>query len=215
MLRPPRHARTWLSIATLALSIGCKAEIGDSCSVGTDCSQTGSRTCDTKMPDGYCTIYSCLHDTCPDEAACIGFMVSQSTAKECLETSNRNRLRTFCMRKCSSDGDCRSGYSCLDLNAPNNPWNSVLVDENQSHSKVCTLDYAAMPAVENKTSKADFCTAGTFEDNGYYDVSSGGAGGSSSGSSSPTTGGSTGSGGESSKLSTSTVQGGATMVTGT
>jgi hypothetical protein len=121
------------------------------------------------------------------------------------------------MRKCSSDGDCRSGYSCLDLNAPDNPWNSVLVDENQSHSKVCTLDYAAMPAVENKTSKTEFCTAGTFEDNGYYDVSTGGASGVGTGSGgatgSGTSTGATESGGKSSASSTSTVQGGATMVT--
>jgi hypothetical protein len=71
-----------------------------------------------------------------------------------------------------------------------------------------------MPAVEDKTSKSEFCTAGTFEDDGYYNVGSGGSSASGGGSSSPTTGGSTGSGGESGKFSTSTVQGGATMVTG-
>lgn len=180
MFWPPRHTPFLKYLALFALSIGCQAEIGDSCSLGTDCSQTGSRTCDNKMPNGYCTIYNCEHDDCPEEAACIGFMVAQSTASECVSTSDRSRLKTFCMRRCSSDGDCRSGYTCEDLNEPNNLWNSVLVDTKHSNGKVCAVAYSALAAIEKDESNSDYCTAGTYEDDGYYDVTSGGAGGQSS-----------------------------------
>lgn len=177
MLRPPSHELGLKWLALLALSLGCQPKIGEDCSIGTDCSQTGSRTCDATMPHGYCTIYNCEPDKCPSEAACIGFAISPSTVSLCASTSETRQLRTFCMRRCSSDGDCRSGYACLDLNEEGNPWNAALMDEKRSSGKVCTVAYSAMPAVEDKDVEAAYCTSGAYEDNGYYDVSSGSGGG--------------------------------------
>lgn len=106
MVRPMAWlpARTSLVVgATLALAAGCSPAIGDSCSSSLDCSVQGDRICDLASPRGYCTIPNCEASECPDEGACIEFF------------SEPQRLtRTYCMRKCSSDGDCRTdqGYRC-------------------------------------------------------------------------------------------------------
>jgi hypothetical protein len=81
------------------------------------------------------------------------------------------------------------------MNEPNNKWNAVLMDENRSSGKVCTLAYSAMPAVDDdENTTAAYCTSGSYDSDGYYDVSSGiGGGGGQSGTSQ---GGSSGQGGE-------------------
>jgi len=130
-----------LSICAL-LGLGltaCGSEIGDSCSINTDCSTTGERICDRSQIDGYCTIVGCDYDTCPEESVCVRFFVGEFTDKPCdpvtedLQNSDgtddcafsetcslggqcvpRSAEARYCMRRCSDSGDCRGGYECRD-----------------------------------------------------------------------------------------------------
>jgi len=120
----------------VVLLIGCGKEIGDKCVIGADCDPNGQRQCDTSSKEGYCTVQGCDYNTCPDEAACIRFFTGSFTNRPCDPESEDNGTDTcspdelcsfaghcvprsseirFCMRKCDSDGDCRDGYECRDL----------------------------------------------------------------------------------------------------
>jgi hypothetical protein len=191
------------ALALSGLLFACNPKIGDDCSTSTDCSSSGTRSCDTKMPGGYCTVFNCEPDSCPGEAACIGFVLSVSTLLECANPGESRELRTFCMRRCSNDGDCRSGYKCINLNEEGNAYSSALVDKKRSSGWVCALEYAAMPAVDERSvAVAEYCTAGTFVDDGYYDLSTGGQGSGGQGS------GGQGSGGQGSAGEAGASQGG-------
>ncbi|MEO8184415.1 MAG: hypothetical protein ABI895_36870 [Deltaproteobacteria bacterium] len=132
-----RFSRGWALLAAWVLW-SCQPEIGDSCANASDCSQQGERTCDTTLPGGYCTKFGCSADSCPSEAACIGYQTLVSIAPECASLQVRPRLqRTACMLSCAKDGDCRSGYVCVDM-AQTNPWGALLIDRSGS-GKVCTL----------------------------------------------------------------------------
>lgn len=117
----------------LLLAPGCKDEIGDSCSVASDCSQDGDRICDNTQHNGYCTVLGCDYDTCPDESVCVRFYSVGDTGVPCdnatedvstddCGSSERCALGGFCvpvasetrycMRKCSGDGGCRDRYEC-------------------------------------------------------------------------------------------------------
>jgi hypothetical protein len=114
---------------------GCGNEIGDACFVPVDCSPNGDRACidASATSEGYCTIQGCDLTTCPDEAVCVRFFNGAfdktcdpadpngaacsfdelcSIAGKCVARSAEVR---FCMRTCGSDGDCRDGYECRDL----------------------------------------------------------------------------------------------------
>ncbi|HEV8548501.1 MAG TPA: hypothetical protein VGQ57_05715 [Polyangiaceae bacterium] len=131
------------------VAIGCRPKIGDHCKTSTDCSQVADRLCDISQPDGYCTIYNCEPKDsngatkCPDEAACIVFAAERSAVTGCA-----NRLgdtpysRTFCMRTCENQTDCRNGYICIDVGAPGNQWAAVDAD---GPAKVCTQPFSASP----------------------------------------------------------------------
>jgi len=80
---------------------GCKQHIGDSCGSSTDCSVTGERQCDLAQPGGYCTVFSCDPDTCP-EGACVEWRFIPSRTAE-----------TWCMKTCNNTGDCRFEYACV------------------------------------------------------------------------------------------------------
>ena len=92
-----------LLLAGLAslVGTGCKEHIGDSCGNSTDCSVTGERQCDLAQPGGYCTVFSCDPDTCP-EGACVEWRFIPSRTAE-----------TWCMKTCDNTGDCRFEYSCV------------------------------------------------------------------------------------------------------
>lgn len=137
MFGPHTRSASWL-LAALLLGAGCGAEIGDECSTNVDCSPTGERICDVSQQGGYCTIQGCQLRSCPEEAACIAFYpttflsvacdpstedavqledaTNDCTADEVCLSSGVCALATqeqrFCMRKCGSDDDCRSGYEC-------------------------------------------------------------------------------------------------------
>lgn len=134
-------------VAALAMVGACGKEIGDACTIAPDCSPNGDRICDTSQTDGYCTIQGCDVDTCPGESVCVRFFTGRFSNKECdydtrgLEDTRIRRCSLdelcaldghcvarsseirFCMRKCSSDGDCRGDsnddgrddYECRNL----------------------------------------------------------------------------------------------------
>jgi hypothetical protein len=125
-------------LLVLALfAAGCGKEIGDACIVNSDCDPNGQRICvDPNTKSGYCTIQGCDFDTCPSEAACIRFFTGQFNNKLCnamtedVSTDDcsldelcdlsghcvaRSSEVRYCMRKCSTDGDCRDGYECRNL----------------------------------------------------------------------------------------------------
>lgn len=90
------------ALALLLLSAtGCAPEIGDRCSVSTDCSVNGDRICDTAQPRGYCTVQGCDPDSCPNSSVCVEWRFEPSRTTQ-----------TYCMERCNS-GCGREGYECV------------------------------------------------------------------------------------------------------
>ncbi|MCB9576842.1 MAG: hypothetical protein H6717_07435 [Polyangiaceae bacterium] len=143
-----------VAAAALLFAAGCNPQIGDSCSVSTDCSNVGDRLCDTTQPGGYCTIFNCEPGSCPDEAICIAFSSSVSLACEDPQGGGRLR-RTFCMRSCEGDSDCRGGYRCIDM-GKDNPWGAGVVEGSVGNSKVCIVPYSGAPMAEDPNTEV--CT---------------------------------------------------------
>jgi hypothetical protein len=106
---------TAVFLAALAAA-GCRPEIGDECLTSLDCSSQGDRLCDTSQPEGYCTIFGCEPDACPDNSICVGFGLELDPA--CSEANDGTDPRwprferTFCMLACETTDDCRDGYVC-------------------------------------------------------------------------------------------------------
>jgi hypothetical protein len=90
-------------VVALALALfGCPKQIGDSCSLSSDCSINADRVCDLAQPSGYCTVPGCEANGCPSEAMCVSF------------DAHAPRLRRrFCMKGCNGNDDCREGYRCV------------------------------------------------------------------------------------------------------
>ncbi len=112
---------------------GCTPSIGDKCTLSTDCSLRGDRLCDTSQPGGYCTIFNCAGNSCPDYATCVLFHPSiQGCGYD--DRSPSRTGRSFCMASCSGNSECRGGYTCEDPLAA--PWNAMILDNNQV-KRVC------------------------------------------------------------------------------
>ena len=84
-----------LVLAALLVCAGCAREIGDECSLNSDCGT--ARICDTSQPGGYCTISPCRSGDCPSEATCVDFSTEVS----------------YCLRWCDDLNPCRTGYHCV------------------------------------------------------------------------------------------------------
>jgi hypothetical protein len=139
-LMPWLHRAARLLVLALLLVVGCTPQIGDTCTVSTDCSQLGDRLCDASQPDGYCTVFNCEPDTCPTDGngVCVAFFPQLDPACGGADSAQSPRFeRTFCMRGCDSDSDCRSGYACV---APSDPSrNAQIVDAAPAKYKVCMV----------------------------------------------------------------------------
>jgi hypothetical protein len=113
---PPRmDVRGIALFAIAALALGCTPVIGDPCVTSLDCSQLGDRLCDASQPLGYCTIFNCEPDKCPDGTLCLSF--GDKTDPACTQYDPRwaRFERSFCMAPCTSDDDCRApDYVCVD-----------------------------------------------------------------------------------------------------
>jgi hypothetical protein len=134
-LMPRLSEKLWLLCALLAVAAGCKPKIGDDCRISTDCSAAADRLCDITAPGGYCTVYNCEPDTCPeDESLCVEFGAQRSPIAKCVDKQSPSPYaRAFCMATCDKDSDCRSGYTCEDLSDRANPWAAVLIDRNRGN----------------------------------------------------------------------------------
>jgi hypothetical protein len=121
-----------------AAIVGCAPKIGDHCLVSSDCATNGSRVCDTSQPDGYCTIFNCADDSCPNSAACVVLMPAvPGCSYDDYEAPSRSS-RKLCLATCNSDSDCRTdnGYICA--SPLNSPWSAIILDNNQGE-KVCIV----------------------------------------------------------------------------
>ncbi|RMH42891.1 MAG: hypothetical protein D6689_06940 [Deltaproteobacteria bacterium] len=131
-----------VAVFTLLAAAACGDQIGDSCSISSECSQTGDRFCDTTQPGGYCTVIGCDYGTCPEEAVCVRFFpagplpdsvpcnhatedapggTDDCTFDEICTLADycapRSAEVRFCMKTCADDGDCRDDYECRDKQA--------------------------------------------------------------------------------------------------
>ena len=119
-----RVVHAW-AVLLLALSslVACQKQIGDACTVSTDCSSRGDRLCDTSQVNGYCTVFNCTGDItntprttpdCPNEAVCVLFGASVPGCPTNDRHDPPRTGRTLCLRKCNHDSDCRTneGYHC-------------------------------------------------------------------------------------------------------
>jgi hypothetical protein len=103
-----------------AVGLACSPQIGKKCSISTDCSQLGDRLCDSTQPGGYCTVFNCEPDSCPN-AICVGFDPTLDPACGTAANGRPPRFeRTFCLAQCSSTSDCRDQYECVDLSTTAN-----------------------------------------------------------------------------------------------
>ncbi|HEX8113396.1 MAG TPA: hypothetical protein VF516_36955 [Kofleriaceae bacterium] len=129
-------------LAAGALVGGCGKEIGDACTLASDCSPNGDRICQCSncsgtdptgdSAKGYCTIQGCDFGTCPGEAVCVRFFTGSFDNKPCTpQTADtdcsidelcslagncvpRSAEVRYCMLKCDSGGDCRDNFECRD-----------------------------------------------------------------------------------------------------
>ena len=91
----------WLPV--LVVATACAPAIGDSCSTSLDCSFNGERICDSSYPGGFCTVFGCDKDTCPDDAVCVEFRFATPRLAE-----------SSCLAPCEGNGDCRDEYVCTE-----------------------------------------------------------------------------------------------------
>jgi len=150
----PRKPLRWswlfaVTATTLAGLIGlaCQPSIGDRCSLSTDCSQRGDRLCDRSqlgLGGGYCTVFNCTGNGCPDEAACV---VSGAAVPGCgySDRGISRSARSFCLKTCTADSDCRTleGYRCKGLVRPglgtsDTTIEGVILDDDQT-KRVCVF----------------------------------------------------------------------------
>jgi hypothetical protein len=175
-LMPGLSEKLLLLLALLAVGAGCKPQVGDDCKISTDCSAAGDRLCDITAPGGYCTVFNCEPNSCPDgESLCVQFGAVRSPACEAEPSPTPSPYaRTFCMATCDDDSDCRSGYTCQDLSPRDNDWGAVLIDTNRGN-KACVVPLSGKAVPRDKPN--DVCDASTGDGAGDGDGGQGGAGG--------------------------------------
>jgi hypothetical protein len=124
--------------AAAAVLSGCSPHIGDHCNLNTDCSIQGTLFCDTSQPNGYCTFFNCIPDSCQNNAVCVMLRPSVPGCPYDDYQSPARTARTMCLAPCSQDSDCRTseGYVCA--NPTHEPWNAIVVDNTQGQ-KVCLV----------------------------------------------------------------------------
>jgi len=146
------YARLAVSSLLFVLA-GCRPQIGDDCVSSIDCSAQGDRLCDTSQFEGYCTIFSCDPDSCPDDdSVCVGFGLELTAT--CLNDEGAVPAdprwprfeRTFCMAPCEEDDECRDGYQCR---APaEHGATSIDIESEIRNSKVCFAASTAPPPAD-------------------------------------------------------------------
>ena len=143
MLRP-----FFILLAVLAL--GCNAEIGDECAYDIDCSPDGDRTCDNNQPGGYCLIITCSPDQCPNEASCVEFITPSPDLEQENEDASAlyaqlepNRSRTYCLKRCRTDSQCRGSYHCAIGEELEVELNAEIIDTKYTDRGICVPNLAS------------------------------------------------------------------------
>lgn len=138
--------RTWVFSFSLLALVGCGKDIGDACKSINECISTDiDRLCLTQdgegFPGGYCTKFNCGGaNQCPEEATCVAYRSTLGGSGMCESGESASRLqRNYCMLRCDSDGDCRSGYKCLPADG-DNPLGARIIDKHVG-GKICALSY--------------------------------------------------------------------------
>jgi hypothetical protein len=168
---PPSTARgraILLAICTFGAT-GCAKEIGDACTVNADCNgSTSDRICDTTQPSGYCTVFSCSRGTCPSEARCVAYGTS---IPGCGYDDRRlpRTARSFCLKECEGNSDCRDGYVCEDPTKA--PWNAVVLDDGRPRVCVVAASFE-FDNVKTPTAPRDPDAGVCLADEGRYDAGS-------------------------------------------
>jgi len=173
-LRPKLQSRFALA-AFVALVIlgGCTPKIGRECTTSLDCSQQGDRLCDNTQPNGYCTIFNCEPDKCPEgDGICVAFLSEVDPACGATDGVSWGRFeRTFCMAGCEIDEDCRAGYECVEPTSRD----GRILDFEPLSKRICIVKIAPPPA---PTSIPEVCRPPEVEFNlPTYTPGTGGAGG--------------------------------------
>ena len=167
-----RAAAFFASVALASALIGCSAEIGDDCSNSTDCSSTGDRLCDTTQPGGYCTLFNCEPDRCPEEASCVAFDQQLDPDPACNDPQRWARFeRTFCLKTCESNSDCRGGYVCAspaDLAAG---YHARVIDAGKPGARVCIVNTRRTPPLTSEQPPAVCQPSGPDFDVPYTETS--------------------------------------------
>lgn len=118
------------------VAAGCLPKIGDPCSSSLDCSQRGERLCDTTQTAGYCTIFNCEPDSCPDSATCVAFNHVVDPACGTTNDGSWPRFeRTFCVWPCNETTECRDGYECVEVAGRG----GLVLDQENPREKVCLV----------------------------------------------------------------------------
>jgi hypothetical protein len=154
-----------LLLALVGAAVGCKPQIGDDCSVSTDCSASADRLCDITAPGGYCTVFNCEPNSCPeDESLCVMFNAQRSWLPQCENKQSPSPYeRSFCMATCKKNNDCRDGYVCRDISVTNE-WNALLIDKDRGN-KACLVPVTTEPPREYDTPGfGDVCHPRASED---------------------------------------------------
>jgi hypothetical protein len=112
------------------------------------------RNCDHSQPGGYCLIIGCSPDECPSESLCVEFTtpcpvgegygepgvdigaemaaVNDAGVDKCRIISP-NRGRTYCLRHCRKNSDCRSKYQCVEPKI----LSASILDFDTKRTKIC------------------------------------------------------------------------------
>jgi hypothetical protein len=107
-----------------------------------------------------------LPGKCPDEAACVGFYSKLSNA--CTNALPEQRFeRSFCMKKCTSDSDCREseGYRC---SPPPAEVNAVVLEEGDAATTSVCMAELKLPKSSAASTEPAICSA---SDASFPDVS--------------------------------------------
>ena len=135
----PPMKRVNLIFMLLPFLVACHAEIGDDCTYDADCSPNMDRNCDSNQPGGYCLIIGCGPDECPGEASCVEFTTPCPTGQGYGDDSEKcdlieaNRGRTYCLKHCNKDSDCRSRYVCEKPET----LHATIIDFSGNETKIC------------------------------------------------------------------------------
>jgi hypothetical protein len=137
----------------------CTPSIGSPCTESSDCASQGNRFCDTSQPEGYCTVYGCADNSCPDHAVCVTFHAALPSCDYNDYLAPARTSRTLCLQHCATDADCRTSEGYLCLNPRVAPVNGEILDDNQDQM-VCTVAATPATAEPGDGGPSPICNAG-------------------------------------------------------